>query len=130
MQKIPTLLSRVLAKDAKAKAQWESLTPLARRDFVTWISSAKQEETRQKRAQSVPSRLASGKRRPCCYALVPMNLYKALGENPKAKATWATLSPGEKRDLAAFVHNAKDATERALNTAKVCGALARGQHHA
>ena len=30
--------------------------------------------------------LVSGKRRPCCYAIVPMNLYKALAANPKAKA--------------------------------------------
>ncbi len=123
---MPAILQKTLAKDAKAKAQWASLTPIAQRDFVTWISSAKQEETKEKRALSVPSRLASGKRRPCCYALVPMNLYKELGQNPKAKAMWATLSPGEKRDLASFVHNAKDSTDRAVKIAKVCTALARG----
>src|ERR1700730_847504 len=86
--RVPTDLRKVLAASARAKAQWSDLTPIARRDFITWIESAKQPETRKRRVESIPSRLASGKRRPCCYALVPMNLYKAIGSLPKAKAQW------------------------------------------
>lgn len=126
MERMPAILQKTLAKNAKAKAQWASLTPIAQRDFVTWIQSAKQEETRVRRAESVPSRLASGKRRPCCYAMVPMNLYKELGANPKAKAQWASLTPGEKRDFVAYIDEAKEADARGVNIAKVCMMLARG----
>jgi hypothetical protein len=84
--RVPTDLRKVLAASARAKAQWSDLTPIARRDFISWIESAKQPETRKRRVESIPSRLASGKRRPCCYALVPVNLYKAIGSLPKAKA--------------------------------------------
>jgi uncharacterized protein YdeI (YjbR/CyaY-like superfamily) len=34
--KLPTDLRKVLAASARAKVQWEDLTPIARRDFVTW----------------------------------------------------------------------------------------------
>jgi uncharacterized protein YdeI (YjbR/CyaY-like superfamily) len=93
--KPPADLRKVLAASPLAKAQWEDLTPIARHDFVTWIESAKQPET----LESVPSRLASGKRRPCCYAVVPMILYTALNVYPKAKAQWKQLSPDERRDF-------------------------------
>src|ERR1700730_4715648 len=76
--KVPADLREVLAT-SNAKVQWGALTALARKDFVMWIDSAKQPETRRRRIESIPGRLASGKRRPCCFAIVPMNLYKALG---------------------------------------------------
>lgn len=71
--------------------------------------------------------LASGKRRPCCYAVVPMNLYKALGANAKAKATWSTLTPTERRDFVAWVETAKQSEERARRTDKACQLLALGK---
>ncbi len=95
---VPLDLKRALARNKRALMLWQSLTPLAQRDFISWIDSAKQAVTRKKRVESVPSRLLSGKRRPCCYAVVPMELYKALGANAKAKALWVSLSASEKRD--------------------------------
>lgn len=97
--KTPPGLRKVLAAASKTKAQWDDLTPIARRDFIGWIESAKQPETRKRRIDRVPDMLAKGKRRPCCYAVVPMNLYKALADSPKAKAKWKTLTPNERRDF-------------------------------
>jgi len=97
--KLPADLRKVLAASARMKAQWDGLTPIGRRDFVSWIESAKQPQTRKQRVESVPSRLASGKRRPCCYATVPMNLYTALKPHSKAQAQWKQLSPDERRDF-------------------------------
>lgn len=125
--KIPADLRKVLSAAPKAKTLWEGLTPLARRDFISWIDSAIQPETRKRRVESVPSRLASGKRRPCCYAIVPMNLYKALGTHPKAKAQWSTLTPGEKRDFSDWVDAVKGKDERGVRVAKACAALAAGK---
>jgi uncharacterized protein YdeI (YjbR/CyaY-like superfamily) len=68
-----------------------------------WIDSAKQSETRKRRIESIPNRLASGKRRPCCFAIVPMNLHKALAAAPKAKAQWSKLTSLERRDFASWV---------------------------
>jgi uncharacterized protein YdeI (YjbR/CyaY-like superfamily) len=47
-----------------AKAQWRDLTPIARRDFISWIDSAKQPETRTRRIGKACAMLAAGKRRP------------------------------------------------------------------
>ena len=84
--KLPADLRKILDATAQTKAQWDGLTPIGRRDFVSWIESAKQRQTRKRRVESVPSRLASGKRQPCCYATVPINLYTALKAHSKAKA--------------------------------------------
>lgn len=99
--KVPTDLHKALTDSPKAKTAWEGLTPIARRDFITWIESAKQKETHDRRIERTCSMLIKGKRRPCCYAVVPMDIYKELSNNPKAKAFWKTLSPNEKRDYVA-----------------------------
>jgi uncharacterized protein YdeI (YjbR/CyaY-like superfamily) len=127
--KVPTDLQKVLAADSKAMTKWKDLTPIARRDFISWIESAKQEETRRRRVKSVPSRLASGKRRPCCYAIVPMNLYKALGELPKAKAQWSSLTSDERRNLIDWINSARDSEIRAQRIEKSCVMLLSGKRH-
>jgi uncharacterized protein YdeI (YjbR/CyaY-like superfamily) len=125
--KLPADLRKVLAASPLAKAQWEDLTPIARRDFVTWIESAKQPETRKRRVESVPSRLASGKRRPCCYAVVPMVLYTALNAYPKAKSQWKQLSPDERRDFIGRINSEKDPEARARRVKESCNKLAAGK---
>jgi uncharacterized protein YdeI (YjbR/CyaY-like superfamily) len=122
--KLPADLRKVLAASPPAKARWEDLTPIARRDFVTWIESAKQPETRKRRVESVPSRLASGKRRPCCYAVVPMVLYTALNAYPKAKSQWKQLSPNERRDFIGRINSEKDPEARARRVKESCNKLA------
>lgn len=50
-----------------ASETWASITPMARRDWVFWIASAKKEETRLKRLNVAMSKLSAGNRRPCCF---------------------------------------------------------------
>ena len=123
---VPADLRKVFAVAPKAKAQWSDLTPLARKDFIMWIDSAKQSETRKRRIESIPNRLASGKRRPCCFAIVPMNLHKALAA-PKAKAQWSKLTSLERRDFASWVDSAKDSATRRKRVEKICLMLAAGK---
>src|SRR3982750_2511383 len=87
--KVPTDVRKALAAAPKAKAQWSDLTPIARRDFISWMDSAKQQETRRRRIERACSMLAAGKRRPCCYTIISFNLYTALKSTPKAKAQWS-----------------------------------------
>ncbi len=67
--RVPTDLRKALDAAPPAQAlwaQWDEITPLARRDWILWIISAKQEETRTRRIENACDMLASGKRRPCC----------------------------------------------------------------
>lgn len=90
--KLPPDIKKALLGDPNTASLWNDLTPVSQRDFVTWIESAKQPETRVRRIGIAKSKLLSGDRRPCCYAVVPMKLYIALDENVKAKAKWKQLS--------------------------------------
>jgi hypothetical protein len=65
---LPTDLQTALAAAApKTREVWSDITPIARRDWIHWITSAKQAETRTRRIKNACSMLASGKRRPCCF---------------------------------------------------------------
>ncbi len=125
--KVPADLRKALSANPIAKAAWDDITPIARRDFITWIESAKQPETCARRVMVTCDKLASGKRRPCCYAVVPMGLYKALGENPKAKATWSKLNPNERRDISDWVEEQTTKSEKDKRIEKVCILLASGK---
>jgi hypothetical protein len=65
---LPADLRKALAAaDPKARALWSDITPNARRDWIHWITSAKQAETRARRIKNACSMLAAGKRRVCCF---------------------------------------------------------------
>jgi hypothetical protein len=65
---VPSDLRKALAAAApKAQALWSDITPIARRDWIHWITSAKQPETRARRIKNACSMLAAGKRRVCCF---------------------------------------------------------------
>lgn len=64
---LPVDLKEALTKDKKAFALWESLTPLARNEWICWTISVKQEKTRKEHVDRVVPELKEGKRRPCCW---------------------------------------------------------------
>ena len=65
---VPTDLRKALAAaPTKARAVWSDITPVARRDWIHWITSGKRTETRVKRIDTACDMLAKGKRRPCCF---------------------------------------------------------------
>ena len=65
--RVPMDLRKALAVAPPAQALWGEITPIARRDWILWISSAKQLETRKSRIEKACAMLASGKRRVCCF---------------------------------------------------------------
>jgi hypothetical protein len=67
VHKIPADLHKALSGDAKALALWESLTPLARNEWICWTTLVKQEKTRKDHVKRVVSELKDGMRRPCCW---------------------------------------------------------------
>lgn len=64
---IPTDLKAALVADAAAFAKWQSLTPLARNEWICWTISVKQQKTRDDHVKRVVSELKEGIRRPCCW---------------------------------------------------------------
>jgi uncharacterized protein YdeI (YjbR/CyaY-like superfamily) len=66
--RVPADLRKALAAASPGTRNvWSDITPLARRDWIHWIVSAKQGETRARRIRTACDMLAKGKRRPCCF---------------------------------------------------------------
>jgi uncharacterized protein YdeI (YjbR/CyaY-like superfamily) len=127
--KVPTDLRKALAAAPLVEAVWDSLTPLARWDFIIWINQTKVAETRQSRIKKALSLLTAGKRRPCCFTIVPMDLYKAFRANPKAKAQWEALGPVARRDLVTWIDSAKESAGTKTRANQACMLLAAGKAH-
>lgn len=67
VHKLPEDLRHALVSDPKAVSLWESLTPLARNEWICWVTFVKKEETRKEHVKRVISELKDGMRRPCCW---------------------------------------------------------------
>ncbi len=64
---VPKDLKVELNKDLEVKKLWNDITPMARWDWIRWIDSTKNPETRKRRINITHSKLKMGKRRPCCF---------------------------------------------------------------
>ncbi|HZZ65366.1 MAG TPA: YdeI/OmpD-associated family protein [Candidatus Baltobacteraceae bacterium] len=64
---VPEDLRKALDAAPKSRALWSQITPVARRDWIYWIVTAKRPETRAIRIEKTCSMLAAGKRRVCCF---------------------------------------------------------------
>lgn len=64
---VPADLKKALASDRQANALWVEITPMARWDWLRWIRSTHNPETRRHRIEVALSKLRSGERRPCCF---------------------------------------------------------------
>lgn len=67
VHKLPDDLKSALISDAKARGLWQSLTPLARNEWICWTIDVKQQKTRDQHVKRVISELKDGMRRPCCW---------------------------------------------------------------
>lgn len=67
VHKVPDDLRDVLAHDTAMLERWNDITPLARNEFVCWITSAAKPETRARRIMVAKDKLLRGERRPCCW---------------------------------------------------------------
>lgn len=65
--KLPADLKLALAASPAATLQWKSITPAARRDFIQWIATSKQDATRERRIRTGCDMLEAGKKRICCF---------------------------------------------------------------
>ena len=80
--RVPADLGKALAVAPKARAVWSDIRPIARRDWIHWIVSAKRPETRARRIKNACAMLAAGKRRVCCFDR--SGFYSKSFSSPKA----------------------------------------------
>jgi NifB/MoaA-like Fe-S oxidoreductase len=64
---MPADLRKALTSDAKAHELWETLTPLARNEWICWVTLVKKQETRDEHVTRTIKELKEGMRRPCCW---------------------------------------------------------------
>ena len=67
VHKMPDDLKKALASNKSSLATWEDLTPLARNEWICWVTFVKKEETRKEHIKRTVADLKDGKRRPCCW---------------------------------------------------------------
>jgi len=68
---VPTDLKKALIAAPKAREAWNDLTPLARNEWICWVTHVKKAETRKNHIKRVCAGLVEGKRRPCCWPGCP-----------------------------------------------------------
>lgn len=64
---VPADLRKALASDKVALAKWEDITPLARNEWICWVTYVKTPKKRKEHVNRVVSELKEGIRRPCCW---------------------------------------------------------------
>ncbi|WP_311239228.1 MULTISPECIES: YdeI/OmpD-associated family protein [unclassified Xanthomonas] len=81
---LPDDLHAALAAQPNARATWDAITAVARRDWIFWVTSGKKADTRIKRIATACDMLASGKRRACCFDRSGMYGKSLAAPTPKA----------------------------------------------
>ena len=71
IHKIPDDLRKAIIEIPAVLTLWEDITPLARSEWICWVTSGKKAETRTIRIEKALSKLKGGMRRPCCWAGCP-----------------------------------------------------------
>jgi hypothetical protein len=59
---VPEDFAGALARSKSAKANFDAMPPGARRDYLEWITTAKRQETRDRRVQEAVAKIADGRR--------------------------------------------------------------------
>ena len=67
VHEVPSDLRKALISSSPLLNAWNDLTPLARNEWICWVTSVKKPETRKNHIERVRVELLDGKRRPCCW---------------------------------------------------------------
>ncbi len=68
---LPDDMRHALQANTEVLAAWEDITPLARNEWICWVTIVKTAETRRKHIERMIDELRQGKRRPCCWPGCP-----------------------------------------------------------
>jgi uncharacterized protein YdeI (YjbR/CyaY-like superfamily) len=68
---VPKDLKEALLSNTGLLEKWNKLTPLARNEWICWITIVKQPETRKQHIERLCNEIPEGKKRPCCWPGCP-----------------------------------------------------------
>lgn len=71
VHKTPKDIRDLVSSKQNTLDMWETITPLARNEWICWIEDAKKMETRKRRIEIMLDKFVQGKKRPCCWAGCP-----------------------------------------------------------
>ena len=81
--KVPPDLQKALTSTKAVMTAWEGLTPLARNEWICWVTFVKRDDTRKDHVKRTVSELKEGKRRPCCWLGCPHRKDKEISDSVK-----------------------------------------------
>ncbi len=71
VHRVPKDLREVLIAAPKVLELWNALTPLARNEWICYVTIVKKAETRKEHLVRLQADLLKGKKRPCCWPGCP-----------------------------------------------------------
>ncbi|MGH7175530.1 MAG: YdeI/OmpD-associated family protein [Minisyncoccia bacterium] len=81
--RLPADFRKAIESNPKVRKLWLEITPLARNEWICWVISVKQEETRTKHIHIGLSKMRGGMRRPCCWSGCPHRADKSISPSQK-----------------------------------------------
>lgn len=69
--KLPIDIANQIFSSPEAKVTWDSITPLARNEWICFLTSAKTEKGQNQRIERARNQLSEGHKRPCCWPGCP-----------------------------------------------------------
>ena len=84
------LAAALAAAPQQIQSLWQEITPMARWEWVRWVTATNNPDTRTRRVEVSISKMNSGKRRPCCFNL-------AACTDPDLSKNGRLLEPGDDR---------------------------------
>jgi hypothetical protein len=73
------------------REMWESITPLARNEWICWTTTVAKPETRVKHIKVMQDKMRRGERRPCCWLGCIHRTDKAI--SPSVRGVLAKRQP-------------------------------------
>lgn len=71
VHQVPKDLRETLESNKDVLSMWNTLTPLARNEWICWVTIVKKKETRDEHLVRLSEDIRAGKRRPCCWPGCP-----------------------------------------------------------
>lgn len=68
VHKMPVDFRKAILSNKKVTSLWQDITPLARNEWICWVTSGTKAETRARRINAGLDKMRKGMRRPCCWA--------------------------------------------------------------
>jgi uncharacterized protein YdeI (YjbR/CyaY-like superfamily) len=71
VHEIPEDLKETFLANSDLLDNWNNLTPLARNEWICWVTIVKKTETRKAHVLRLSEDILKGKKRPCCWPGCP-----------------------------------------------------------